>query len=136
MLANAARIGALGLAALGCAAPTPTPIAESPDHATAAAHLEEVQTEDGVSRSEAEAIAFYYFEYYAGVGCGAIDGISDGGETWDVWTRVDYAGERGPVIQILKQDGSVWLGYLRCVDDPRAMLSEQLGDPNCVPQAR
>jgi hypothetical protein len=133
-LANAARIGALGFATLGCAPAVFTPVAESPDHTAAAARLAEVRTEDGVSRSEAEAIAFYYFEYHAGIGCGAIDGMSDGWDAWDVRTRLDYGGAPGPEIQILKRDGSVWLGYLRCVDDPHAMLNDELEDPNCVPR--
>jgi hypothetical protein len=60
-----AEVGALCLVAISCA--PGTPITGSPDHGAASARLAEVRTEDGVSRSEAEAIAWYFFQYHANV---------------------------------------------------------------------
>jgi hypothetical protein len=108
---------------------------DSPDQykASAAKALRAVKLADGVSRSEASAIAEYFFYYHQNVGCGAPGSVKDSGDSWDVSTRLGFAGDPGDPIVINKVTGAVHWGGQLCVVDPTSMLSKPEGASSCVP---
>ena len=101
--------------------------------AEAAEELARVSVSDGVSRSEAEAIASYFFYYHVDIGCGAPGAITENPESWSIATRLGFAGEPGDDIIVNKTDGSVHWGGRRCVDNPLSMLSDPSGASLCRP---
>jgi hypothetical protein len=101
--------------------------------ASAAEALQAVTLTDGVSRSEASEIAEYFFYYHQNVGCGAPGSVTDSGDSWEVATRIGFAGDPGDPIVIDKATGAVqWGGHL-CVADPKSMLNKPEGASTCVP---
>jgi hypothetical protein len=110
------RPSAVGSASL------PTAVQPYPDRDAARAALAAVRLDDGLSRSEAEAIGSYFFFEHLGLGCGVPDRIRETESNWVISTRVGYAGDLGDDIVISKSDGSVMWREMRCVTDPLSML--------------
>ncbi len=103
----------------------------STERDAAAAQLRKVDVSDGVSRSEASAIAEFFFYYHEGVGCGAPGPISNEGGNWRIGTRFGFAGEPGASMIISKSSGSVHWGGQLCVTNPHAMLNDPKNASRC-----
>lgn len=77
-------------------------------------------TTDGVDHAEAQRIATRYFE--AHVGCGALNGIRDGGKVWIVEGGFGYAGTPIRDFSIDKQHGSVRSSIGPSYNNPNALF--------------
>jgi hypothetical protein len=89
--------------------------------------LKDVDTADGVSEWEADAIAKAYFARH--VGCGSYGGVSDSPEGWVVAGRFGYAGSEITGFLIDKADGRVHSTIGPSYATPREMLQSATDFP-------
>ena len=97
---------------VACAGCQPTP----PTDAQLRKKLHSITVADGISQSEAQIIVDCYFAQ--NIGCGAFEGIHDGGDRWIVDGRFGYAGTPVKNFYIDKLSGKVVSSVGPSYDDP------------------
>ena len=82
--------------------------------------ISKVTLEDGISASEANAIAAgYFFSHVAA--CGLAHDVGDGGDVWISRTSLGYAGMPGEDIRVSKTTGEVSSPGSPTVGDPKSI---------------
>jgi hypothetical protein len=90
--------------------------------AAIAASQQALDLSDGVNQSEAQRIADRLFGLL--VGCGAAGDPKRVGSHWEVPTKLGYAGQAGPSLQIDAKSGAMTWGSSCRLIDPRALYRQ------------
>ena len=84
--------------------------------------LSRVVPTDGISRTEADAIASFYFYDYVRVGCGTVGDAEDAGDVWRFPAYHGAGGAADGAVLVDKISGSVTWANHPSVPDPLSML--------------